>query len=98
MTTIPRARVTDPLTSHQAAASVGNLPDTQFHVYCIVTCAAEPISDQDIYSQYRADIGYISASGCRTRRKELCDVGLIRDSGLRAVTESGRATIRWTTA
>lgn len=90
-----RARLTDPETSHEAAASLRDLRDSQVQVYQIIATAPSPVSDEDL--SYMAQMqGYrFSASGLRTRRSELVRLGWVRDSGQRSVTRSGRRTILW---
>lgn len=39
-----------------------------------------------------------SVSGIRTRRKELVDMGAIRDTGTRALMKTNRKAIVWTLA
>lgn len=100
MTDIPRARVTDPLTSHQAAESVAGVSTRQGRIYEIIANSGSlwtkgGLTDEQIYAEYTERFGYISQSGCRTRRKELCDVGQIANSGLTRTTASGRKTIVW---
>ncbi len=90
-----RARVGDPETSHQAAASVGDLTAGQSMVYEALRREG-PMHDEMIYAAVRAVPGnHISLSGCRTRRSELVELGLVEDGGDRAVTGAGRSTIVW---
>ena len=97
--TTPTARVTDPLTSHEAAASViepGNTRDNMLGLF--VTVAGYGIlglTDEELFDAYAAAFGDISPSGCRTRRKELVDLALVENAGLVRKTKSGRNTIVW---
>lgn len=99
--TRPAARRTDPLTSHQAAASIGptELRESQKAVLRII--AAMSIGTDDaIASEYerhreRWGLPRQSPSGLRTRRKELVAFGLVEDSGKRAALVSGRQSIVW---
>lgn len=92
----PRARETDPHTSHDAAASVRGLRKKQADVYTILT--ASPVGLTDIGIDWvHHDRGYPpqSSSGLRTRRSELVALGLVRDSGRREQLPSGRQAIVW---
>jgi hypothetical protein len=99
MNTTPSARVTDPLTSHQAAASVTNPGTTRDKIlslfYTTARYGVPGLTDEEVIELYKARFGFISPSGCRTRRKELVDLGLVEDSGITRLTQSGRNTIVW---
>lgn len=88
-----RARSTDPGTSHEAAASVGDLTEAQQKVLEIIT--EHPRTDEEIYAVVVARGIQMSVSGTRTRRSELVDAGLVEDSGQRKMTSAGRRTIVW---
>ena len=97
-----RARTSDPATSHAAAASVnGKLRETQNAVLRLLRLDGD-LSDDQLLAAYdnrrRHDSGFPpqSPSGLRTRRRELVALGLVRDSGRRTTTYSGRAAIVWT--
>ena len=87
------ARRTDPQTSWQAAQSIdpADLRDSQVQVLEILRKHG-PLTDEAIYRYVN---GEQSVSGARTRRSELVDMGLVRDSGARATTAAGRQTIVW---
>lgn len=85
------ARKTDPSTSWEAARSVKNLRYSQQAVLEVIR-RYEPVSDEEIYRHLLLPM---STSGARTRRKELVEKRLVRDSGKRGVTKSGRKTILW---
>lgn len=85
------ARRADPQTSWEAALSVRNIGYTQNAILSVVSRYG-PVSDDDIY---RHLLIQVSESGARTRRRELVDMGLIRDSGKRGKTASGRKTALW---
>ena len=91
----PRARRSDPATSHAAAASVVNLSDTKRRILDLV--ALEPSTDFEIRDRWDSS-GFptISDSGLRTRRSELVDDGLLIDSGSTRPGPSGRAYVVWT--
>lgn len=99
MSMAPVARVTDPLTSHQAAASVAEPETMRDKVLALFEAVdsynASGVTDEELLTLYEARFGYISPSGCRTRRKELVDLALVEDSGLVRKTKSGRNTIVW---
>jgi hypothetical protein len=90
----PVARASDPATSHEAAQSVRDLTEKQWGVLLILRWDG-PATDEQIYAAFRRRGWLISPSGCRTRRKELVEAGLVEDSGRRGVTESGRSTVVW---
>lgn len=88
------ARHSDPATSHMAA-SVVNCGLGQMLVLSILKKIGEG-TDEAIYEAITLfGARPISQSGARTRRKELTRAGLIKDSGRRGVTKSGRQTIIW---
>lgn len=88
-----RARRSDPPTSHAAARSVKRIRAShQAILKCFRTHG--PMHDeklQELYSQQPP----LSQSGLRTRRSELVDRDLLRDSGKRTKTRFGRETIIW---
>lgn len=90
----PRARRTDPKTSHDAAESVQDVTATQDYV---LRALRKPRTDVELLEAYRnfKRAPRASESGLRTRRSELVRQGLVRDSGRRVVLESGRAAIVW---
>lgn len=95
----PRARTTDPETSHAAADSVTDLTRKQEAVLLLLR-EIGPTHDQRLVSAYQHTAGkrafpYQSESGIRTRRAELVRKGLVRDTGERATLESGRSAIVW---
>lgn len=90
----PRARRTDPKTSHDAAESVRDVTATQEYV---LRALRRPRTDPELLEAYRKfkRAPRASESGVRSRRAELVRRGLVRDSGRRIVLESGRAAIVW---
>lgn len=91
------ARTTDPETSHQAAESVTDLRDKQRHVLAALA-ALGPSTDHQLVEDYAMlDLAPQSPSGIRTRRRELTDAGLVRDTGERRQLASGRNAIVWAT-
>ncbi len=99
------ARPTDPETSHWAAGSLSpeTLRESQADVLRVLD-AVGPQEDTDLRRIYeeRARQGYVnkqSSSGLRTRRKELCRKGLVRDSGRKVILEkTGNPAIVWEVA
>jgi len=97
--TPPRARRTDPETSHDAAASVAPTQRPSQAAVLYVLRTNGPITDTGLIGVYqlyaRADVlPQQSESGIRTRRKELVTAGLVRAAG-RVTLPSGRAAITW---
>lgn len=93
------ARKTDPTTSYEAAASVDNMTETQFH---ILQCLVFPKTDDELIEIFDAMAGsngwkLASPSGIRSRRAELVAKGLVVDSGERRKSWSGRRSIVWKT-
>lgn len=88
------ARKTDPHTSLDAAKSLRAVRITQTRRKIIELLRQFPdgLSDQEIGHKLAT---VASPSGLRTRRAELVEMGLVADSGRRAVTTSGRRTIVW---
>lgn len=93
------ARQTDPETSHEAAGSLDGtaIRDSQRGVLRLFETFG-PMTDEEMVA--RAQVCGIkqSRSGLRTRRNELTndfEPPLIRDSGERKRTESGRNAIIW---
>lgn len=89
----PRARWTDPETSHLAANAVKDrLGDSQAQVLALFT---RPMTDEEMIFAARQVKVTQSDSGLRTRRKELVVKGKLADSGQRRLTGSGRSSIVW---
>lgn len=93
-----RARPSDPHTSHDAAMSL----DARFvrqSQAAILRVLREhgPLTDSALIDCYRAsrEQPAQSDSGIRSRRAELCEVGLVADTGRRARLPSGRLSIMW---
>ena len=92
----PAARNSDPHTSHEAAASVRGLRETQHMVLSVL--AAGPATDEEIAERLASMGAVVSPSGARTRRSELVRAGLVVDTGERLLTRSRRRTIVWALA
>lgn len=91
-----RARTTDPITSHEAAWSLSSetLRASQEAVLAAMRSYGFPIDDAKLAEVYSGDPPQ-SPSGLRTRRAELVDLGLVRDSGETTLLPSGRRAICW---
>ena len=91
-----RARRTDPRTSHQAAASVTRIRESQRFVLGILQKYGPMVDEGLIMHANTQQAGRrMSVSGIRTRRSELVRLGLVRDTGKRARLPSGRLSILW---
>lgn len=95
----PRARSTDPETSHAAAASVAARDLRESHRAIADLLEANPggLTDERLVDLYLGSERepYQSPSGIRTRRDELVQAGLVRDSGRKATLSTGRRGIVW---
>ena len=90
----PKARSSDPDTSHDAADSVAKVAETQ-HAILAMLQQFGPATDQDIFLRL-AEAGFrVAPSGARTRRKELQDMGLVEWSGVKRKLRSGRQSRVW---
>lgn len=102
-TSRPRARRTDPGTSHAAAASVDNITATQFYILTLLQNALTDYELVDLYGELFAysdenEVPRASESGIRSRRAELVARGLVVDTGERRTMPSGRLAIVWKAA
>jgi len=96
---MPKARLTDPQTSHEAAESVKNLTQTQMGILNILSTVPHPLSDEEIIEQYQTKVrlGVLqraSVSGIRSRRHELEVLGRVALKGF-GRTWSGRRCALW---
>ena len=92
---MPHARTTDPETSHEAAQSVTNItPLKQEILQRLMT----PMTDADLIEVIRTSSRLIvTESGVRSRRSELVQAGLVKDTGARVKLATWRSAIVWTT-
>lgn len=98
---VAATRATDPETSRQAAKSISQdrLRETQRVIVDILErFGASCDEDIAIYARQLESLDMApkqSPSGLRSRRAELVAAGIVRDSGERTKTSSGRQTIVW---
>jgi hypothetical protein len=86
-------RWSDPTTSLLAAASVDLTKGQKIVMSAFRT--TNSMTDDELIAQV-ARLGLkLSPSGCRSRRKELVELGILRDSGTKALTASKRTTTVW---
>lgn len=92
--TFTLARRGDPATSFAAAASLGDVRESQRIAYALLL-GLGPATDERL-AQHAFAIGWdISPSGLRTRRHELALAGHVVDTGRRERLLSGRLAIVW---
>ena len=98
--TTPRARNTDPETSHAAAASVTFETLTWMQALVLQTLHTHgPMTDEQLCVRIADDQEEpVSVSGVRTRRSELAAAGMVVDTGKRMPTRTGRQAIVWSLA
>lgn len=93
------ARLTDPQTSHEAAGSVRNVSETHAAIMKIYQTTG-PLTDPELTIQYNKLVlaglaPRASESGIRSRRSELVDMDLVKDTGHKDKLPSGRYAIIW---
>ncbi len=95
--TTPRARNTDPSTSHQAAATITRTTVTDTQRMILEALQAHgPLTDEQLCQRIAVDLSKpVSVSGIRTRRSELAADGRVIDTGDRQPTRAGRQAIVW---
>jgi hypothetical protein len=94
---MPHARKTDPQTSKDAAKSVNNVTTTQ---KAILSLLRKHQTDMDLVRNYHylvknGKAPRASESGIRSRRAELVDAGLVKDTEARMKSPSGRMMTVW---
>lgn len=100
----PRARLTHPDTSHQAADG-SDLPGSQLVVEALLNYAGPAgLTDEELFEGSRADwvialTGHrYSPSRLRTARAELVEEGVVEDARIVRFTEFGRLSKVWVLA
>lgn len=96
---IAHARLSDPETSHQAAASVGDLRLSQAAILQFLSTFG-PMTDERLVDTYTAfwrqwDYPAQSPQGIRSRRAELVRLGLVEFTGEKALMSTGRMARVW---
>jgi hypothetical protein len=96
----PRARSTDPETSHEAAARAKrNLTQKQRNVLdglrTLARAGATQVMDEELVAHMAVVMPGLTQSSVRTRRKELVALGYVKDSGRKGETSAGGKSIRW---
>lgn len=90
----PRARTTDPDTSHRAARSVPKT--TALKEAILQTLASRELTDGELIALLRRGLfPHASESGIRSRRAELVRDGLVIDTRTTRLTPAGRETTVW---
>ena len=95
--TTPRARTSDPETSHHAAGTVTQLAVTRTQNLILEALRGHgPLTDEELcFRLADAQAEAVSVSGVRTRRSELVTAGHVVDTGRRKPTRTGRTAIVW---
>jgi hypothetical protein len=92
---MPNTRTTDPETSHEAAMSVINMTPLKSE---ILQRLMTPMTDADLIEVIKKGSRLlVTESGVRSRRSELVQAGLVKDTGARVKLATGRNAIVWTT-
>ena len=91
---MPKARNTDPVTSHEAAASIRNISATQLGILDALNRPRPDVDIVEVYQKLKRN-PRASESGIRSRRAELVAMGLVVDTGSRVKLPSGRRAIVW---
>ena len=88
------ARSTDPETSWEAAIKVTNIRESQAKIWSILAKVGA-MTDEGILEAMIKRGWLISPSGCRTRRHELCELGMVEHSGNYSETAMGNRSRVW---
>ena len=92
----PTARVTDPDTSHAAAAAQTPAKVRSEHRLVLSLLARQPMSDFELANRASAELQRtVKQTSIGVRRKELVTIGLVRDSGRKGKSDTGSACIVW---
>lgn len=91
-----KARITDPVTSHMAAKAQTPNKVRSEHRLVLELLSMEPLSDFDLATRASQALGRtVKQTSIGVRRKELCTIGLVRDSGRKSVSDTGSPCIVW---
>lgn len=92
----PAARVTDPTTSHEAAARQTPAKVRSEHRLVLQLLAKGPMTDFDLASLASIELKRtVKSVSLGVRRGELVRMGLVRNSGTFGVSDTGSRAIRW---
>lgn len=93
----PAARLTDPDTSHEAAASVTDVQRRKVYRAVLEALVEHgPSTDHDLARYVSGKLGHpIGQTSVGVRRGELRDSGLVENSGHKGRTPTGAKAIRW---
>ena len=91
---MPKARTSNPETSHQAAASVKNLNKTKLFVLKALSRPRHDNAMVIVYRSYKTS-PMASDQGIKSCRAELVREGFIEDCGKRVILSSGSNSIVW---
>lgn len=90
------ARPTDPGTSHAAASSItAEAHEASERFVLNALTSRGPLTDEMLVHVAQMHGEKWSPSRIRTARAQLVRKGLVEDSGLKALTDSGRKAIEW---
>ncbi len=94
---VPAARATDPATSHEAAATITVQRMRADHQLVLAALHDHgPMTDFGIAAKVSVALGrMVKATSLGVRRKELVTLGLVRNSGRRAPSDTGTSSIVW---
>jgi len=97
---VPVARLTDPDTAHDAAASITPGKQRDSHALVLALLAEHgPLSDFDLARMATARRGHmVKQTSLGVRRKELVTAGLVVERDRAGVSDTGSPCIRWALA
>ena len=88
----PRARRSDPVTSHESA-DLANLSKPRNWVLYVLSCG--PLADHEVVLLASSFHQPFTPQRIRTARAELTRLGLVEESGIYRLTENNRRAIVW---
>lgn len=92
----PRARMADPVTSHEAADSISGEAREASELFVLDAVKAYgPVTDADVFDLAQISGHKWSPSRLRTARAQLVTKGLVVEYDREGRTTSGRRAIRW---